>query len=172
LAILPNPPTINTSAVSCIPFSGYTGQGVVINWVNPPGGGAPVSDVDISSDPNFTPFYTKGGFPGVSSTNAPDGFHTYLGATPFIMFGNTTYYVHLYNGSTGGHSGSTSFSIPICSSIPGDINGDGVVNIFDYNILVGNFGKCGTNIPGDIDGNGCVNIFDYNILVTNFGKKG
>ena len=46
------------------------------------------------------------------------------------------------------------------------------VNIFDYNILVSNFGKNGAAgwIKADIDKNGKVNIFDYNILVGAFGK--
>jgi hypothetical protein len=68
----------------------------------------------------------------------------------------------------------TPTSIPTPSpagSKPGDINSDGVVNIFDYNILVGNFGKTVTPFTGgDFDGNGLVNIFDYNTLVGNFGK--
>jgi len=40
---------------------------------------------------------------------------------------------------------------------PGDLNGDGKVDIFDYNILVANFGHPYT-------------IFDYNNLVANFGR--
>lgn len=52
--------------------------------------------------------------------------------------------------------------------LPGDIDGDGDVDIFDYNILVGEFGKVGSS-PADIDGSGVVDIFDYNILVGNFG---
>ncbi len=43
------------------------------------------------------------------------------------------------------------------ASHPSDLNADGKVDIFDYNILVSNFGNPYT-------------IFDYNILVTNFGK--
>lgn len=53
---------------------------------------------------------------------------------------------------------------------PGDIDGNGKVDIFDYNLLLTNFGKTGSGMPGDIDGNGKVDIFDYNILLTNFGK--
>ena len=41
--------------------------------------------------------------------------------------------------------------------IPSDLNSDGVVNIFDYNILVNGFGDK-------------YNIFDYNELVNNYGK--
>jgi hypothetical protein len=39
----------------------------------------------------------------------------------------------------------------------GDINGDGKVDIFDYNLLVTKFGNPYT-------------IFDYNQLVSNYGK--
>ena len=52
---------------------------------------------------------------------------------------------------------------------PGDLNADGKVDISDYNVLVANFGKTGTNIA-DIYGNKIVDIFDYNALVGNFGK--
>ncbi len=55
------------------------------------------------------------------------------------------------------------------TTIPGDINRDGKVDIFDYNLLVAEFGKTGT-LVSDINGDGKVDIFDYNILVTNFGK--
>jgi hypothetical protein len=54
-----------------------------------------------------------------------------------------------------------------------DIDRNGTVNIFDYNTMVGNFGKSGVGAAGgDIDGNGIVNIFDYNTLIGNFGKSG
>lgn len=62
--------------------------------------------------------------------------------------------------------------IPTPTYISGDINRDGRVDIFDYNLLITDFGKTGN--PGftraDIDNNGKVDIFDYNILVENFGK--
>ncbi|MBI3576601.1 hypothetical protein HY086_01005 [Candidatus Gottesmanbacteria bacterium] len=55
-------------------------------------------------------------------------------------------------------------------AIAGDLDRNGVVDIYDYNILVTNFGRTGTNVA-DIDGNGKVDIFDYNILVGNFGRR-
>lgn len=57
-----------------------------------------------------------------------------------------------------------------CTEKLGDLNSDGKVDIFDYNLLIGNFGKTGSNLAGDIDKNGKVDIFDYNELVGNFGK--
>lgn len=65
----------------------------------------------------------------------------------------------------------TSSPIPSATpvAIPGDVDGDGDVDIFDYNILVSNFGATGEN-PADIDGDNDVDIFDYNILIGNFGS--
>lgn len=63
--------------------------------------------------------------------------------------------------------------IQTTTTIPGDLNHDSKIDIFDYNIMVTDFGKSGTPgfIPADIDKNGTVDIFDYNILVGNFGKS-
>jgi hypothetical protein len=54
--------------------------------------------------------------------------------------------------------------------LPGDLNGDGKINISDYNILLQNFGNTTCSNVADIDGNCKVDIFDYNILVENFGS--
>lgn len=61
---------------------------------------------------------------------------------------------------------------PTPSTNPADLNSDGKVDIFDYNLLVADFGKTGAPgwIKADINKNGKVDIFDYNILVGNFGK--
>ncbi len=53
-----------------------------------------------------------------------------------------------------------------------DLNSDGKVDIFDYNILISNFGKTGSPgwIPADINKDGKVDIFDYSVLVEGFGR--
>ena len=56
------------------------------------------------------------------------------------------------------------------SGKPGDIDGNNRVDIFDYNTLLTNFGRNGTNLPGDFDRNGRVDIFDLNTLLSNFGQ--
>ena len=53
---------------------------------------------------------------------------------------------------------------------PADLDKDGDVDIFDYNLLVENFGNTSCGNIADIDGNCKVDIFDYNILVENFGR--
>lgn len=69
-------------------------------------------------------------------------------------------------------NGLTLYSLTKSSSIIGDINTDGKVDIFDYNLLVSGFGKSGLTglSKGDLNNDGKVDIFDYNILVGNFGK--
>jgi hypothetical protein len=173
----PSAPTITTAGV-CAPVAGYNGSGITISWTNP--AGAPVVFADISPDSTFIPLYNKS-VTGISTTS-PSGFVLFGGTTPLTLSAGIQYFVRVYNGT---HSDSSSFILPECASptptptptplpvsLPGDIDGDGKVGIFDYNILVGNFGKTGSGIPADIDGNGKIDIFDYNILVGNFGKTG
>lgn len=53
----------------------------------------------------------------------------------------------------------------------GDINGDLIVELSDYSILVRNFFKTPLQDPAaDLDGNGIVELSDYSILVRNFFK--
>lgn len=52
----------------------------------------------------------------------------------------------------------------------GDIDGNGKVDIFDYNQMLSDFNKTGTNLISDLNASGKVDIFDYNILLSNFGK--
>ena len=49
---------------------------------------------------------------------------------------------------------------------PGDINGDGVVNIFDASILASRWGTADPD--ADLNGNGVVDIFDASILASNW----
>lgn len=54
----------------------------------------------------------------------------------------------------------------------GDVDGDGDVDVFDYNQVLSDFGKVGTSgfVQSDMKADGVVDIFDYNIVVSNFGK--
>ena len=54
-------------------------------------------------------------------------------------------------------------------SIPGDLNGDGTVNVTDLSILLSNWGKTGvTAAQGDLNGDGTVNVTDLSILLSNW----
>lgn len=58
------------------------------------------------------------------------------------------------------------------SPVPGDINGDGAVDLQDFGILKANFGSGTTRSEGDFDGDGQVDLFDFGILKENFAKQG
>lgn len=56
----------------------------------------------------------------------------------------------------------------------GDIINNNKIDIFDYNIIVQDFGirMPASGSPADLDFDGDVDIFDYNLVVQNFGKVG
>jgi hypothetical protein len=53
--------------------------------------------------------------------------------------------------------------------IPGDTNGDNIVDITDYRNLVAQFGGPPAEDSADFNGDGIVNLFDFAILRINFG---
>jgi len=57
--------------------------------------------------------------------------------------------------------------------IPGDIDGDGDVDLADLAVLLAAFGQCtgdgGFNPAADFDGSGCVELGDLAVLLANFG---
>jgi hypothetical protein len=55
---------------------------------------------------------------------------------------------------------------------PGDINGDGVVNIFDLGFITGNWLETvpPANPQADINRDGVVNIFDLGFITANWQK--
>jgi hypothetical protein len=108
---------------------------------------------------------------GVAGWNAPETIEFAFFSANNGSYQNTDLWYGRF-ASVAGASPSPAISpSPLPSPIkPGDVDGNNKVDIFDYNILLTNFGKTGVGIQGDIDGNSKVDIFDYNILLTNFGS--
>lgn len=50
----------------------------------------------------------------------------------------------------------------------GDLNGDGLVNIFDLSKLLSKYNEPGTPAEGDLNGDGIINITDLSILLSNW----
>lgn len=69
--------------------------------------------------------------------------------------------------SNGGSGGSYT---PPTTSLKGDTNSDGVVNIKDFNTLITHWGLSVTGgaTDGDFNSDGVVNIKDFNILITHW----
>jgi hypothetical protein len=52
------------------------------------------------------------------------------------------------------------------ASIPGDANGDGVVNVADMIVVILNWGACSASpCPGDVNGDGVVDVTDLVAVV-------
>lgn len=51
-----------------------------------------------------------------------------------------------------------------------DINGDGIVNFLDLNIMLWHYGNSGPNVVGDVNHDGKVDFLDLNLMLSNFGS--
>lgn len=71
------------------------------------------------------------------------------------------------NGGGGGGGGGGNGAINAVA-VAGDTNGDGRVDITDFNILMTNWGRTGSGIPGDLNGDGTVDTLDFNLLMANW----
>jgi len=71
------------------------------------------------------------------------------------------------SGGGGGGGGGGVVTTPATTT--NDFNGDNKVDVFDFNILIANWGATGaTQEMGDADGNGIVGILDFNLLIINW----
>jgi hypothetical protein len=60
--------------------------------------------------------------------------------------------------------------VPDPEILPGDLNGDGRVDLSDLGILLADFGCLPPGpCPGDVDGDGDTDLADLGILLANFG---
>jgi len=90
-------------------------------------------------------------------------------ASPTILFG---YAINPPSapGPSGGGGGPTGGGVPVTpATVATDFNGDGKIDVFDFNILITNWGATGaTQAMGDANGDGTVDIFDFNLLIANW----
>jgi hypothetical protein len=63
---------------------------------------------------------------------------------------------------------ASSSSSPSPAKKIGDIDNNGRVDIFDFNLLVEDYR--GTNMRSDLNSDGKVDLFDFNLLIANFGR--
>ena len=74
------------------------------------------------------------------------------------------------SGGGGGGGGAPAPTPTTSASAKGDATGDGKVDVLDFNSLLIQWGKAGTNLTADLDKNGAVDIFDFNLLLINWSR--
>lgn len=134
---------------------------------------APTTNSDSSPLTDLSGYKIYWGTSARTGTSAPGGYSGTAvdvhNVTSYTMdsIGDTgaTYFSVVAYDTSGNES---SFSNEVYK-VPGDVDKNGTVNIFDYNTLKSNFGQTNCDNTADIDLNCSVNIFDYNALKGNFG---
>jgi len=98
----------------------------------------------VNADPNFVSSgdFNNDGLPDLVTVNEDDGES---GGSVTVLLNN-----------------------PPADPCPGDINGDGFVNINDLLVLLGSWGPC-EGCPADLNGDGVVNIHDFLVLLNLWG---
>ena len=131
--------------------------------------------INTGTPPNFSSYQLGSGSPAIDAGKVVNSFYSEFGVTPPDYKGSAPDLGWLETGITvppppPGSPTSTPTKRPP-PTLPGDIDKDGDVDIFDYNLMIENFGKTGCGNVADLDNDCDVDIFDYNILVENFGKS-
>ncbi len=118
-------------------------------WDGTPGGWSPVGELTIDAGIVYT----------LEPAEDENGPILYLGGGFTSISGNTVGRIAAYRGCPG------------APAIPGDLNGDGAVNVIDLLILLEAWGPCLNinNCPADLSGDGVVNVIDLLILLANWG---
>jgi hypothetical protein len=91
-----------------------------------------------------------------TATVVPEGDFITATATEFL-FNNTSEF-------------TAALVVSVPGGIPGDANGDGKVDLMDFDILKDQFGQSG-NRSADFDNSGDVGLNDFNILKQHFGQS-
>jgi hypothetical protein len=130
---------------------------------------------DVTSDRGFfddgvTLHYTVNGGTPQSVPMRWSGNALWRGAIPGQPCGTVEYHVEAldFAGNLGiGPADSFILTVP---PIPGDLNGDCVVDVSDLLILLGAWGQCGAgpSCPGDLNDDGMVDVTDLLALLANW----
>jgi len=105
---------------------------------------------------------------------SPDGRHVYATGqnddAVAVFSRDVPYYlVSVAAGGQGGNIIFGNYRTDGGSDVPGDTDGNGTVDLADFNNVRNNFGGTGT---GDTDGDGDVDLDDLNAVRNNFGSSG
>ncbi|MCH7798075.1 MAG: PQQ-binding-like beta-propeller repeat protein [Planctomycetes bacterium] len=97
------------------------------------------------------------------------------GVVSFNAVAGQTYLIRLTGWSSSSGNYTLALTGPPCDpggSVPGDIDGDGMVGILDFLAMLAAWGPCPdppTTCPADLDSDGTVGILDFLTLLGNWG---
>ena len=141
-----------------------------VTSITSPANGATVSGtVNIAATASDNVGVTKVEFYVDEALKSTDTSSPYLYSWDTITVSNGSHNLVTKAYDAAGNVGtSPTVTVTVSNAVgkPGDINGDGVVNIFDASILAS---RWGTNDPdADLNGNGVVDIFDASVMASNW----
>jgi len=145
--------------ISNVSSSAITTSGAAITWA---------TDEDSTSQVNYGATASYGSSSTLDSATVTNHSVTLTGLQP-----NTIYHYQVVstNASGGSTTSGDSTFTTAPTIVPGDVNGDGVVNILDLSTVLTNWNKTGaTRSQGDVTGDGIVNVFDLSAILTDWSK--
>jgi hypothetical protein len=89
---------------------------------------------------------------------------------PIIGLNPQTTYRFKTKALLNGDETSFSEAVEIKTSVTGDINGSGIVDVADLGILAGSYGQADFDPRADLNSDGSVDVGDLGILAANYGK--
>jgi hypothetical protein len=183
-----NLPSVNTSyygfsAVTACVYNIYViGSGEIVSGRTLDSAGNPIAGVTVTAQRTGGGVYTA-----VSSANGIYALAKIPSNSTYAMTAAKTDYTFASQMATTGmssDSGSSSGNVAgldlvgTIARIPGDIDGDGYVNVGDLQLLAAAWGSHGGTPPSgnwnaaaDLNNDGYVNVGDLQILVANWGRS-
>ncbi len=106
---------------------------------------------------------------GTTSVSIDNGVGVVSGSSVSVSPTTTTTYTLTATGPGG--TATASVTVTVLPPIRGDVNGDRVVDIMDFTIVVANFERVpSATVLGDENNDGKINILDFGAVVTFFGR--
>ena len=148
----------------------YASADVFNNDVNNAAGGAGVENAEMKQffytpsasewlELNFDGDFVVGAEPGMGTATAATELIT-LGSAPAADLSGTITGFGLYRNTVVNNSRFDTFTIEAVG-VAGDVNGDEVADILDFNIIRDNFQTEGTRATGDLTADGFVDLLDF-----------
>ncbi len=145
------------------------GAQVVINWSSDDD--VAVSNVDLLLSTNGGTSYDT----VIASQTADDGAFTWTVPSLDTAQARVRVLARDAQGHTGYDESDSNFTIGDPADCPGDLDGNGVIDLTDLSGLLTAFGTCsgnaGYNPDADLDASGCIDLTDLSELLTVFGTS-